>query len=169
MKNIKNTLLYCMLSAVTILMVTGCGNPEKKDTDSATATSTLSFSLPNLAGEIQTLSSFKKDIIIIDFWTTWCPPCRESIPHLNAFYAANNKHIDIVGISLDDAPVADVDAFVKAMHIEYPILTGGKDLAITLGVSSIPTIIVINKTGKILRRHVGMSDSRVLEDLIKGL
>jgi thiol-disulfide isomerase/thioredoxin len=118
-------------------------------------------------GEVS-LSDFKDKITLYDFWATWCPPCRESIPHLVSLHQDYKDKINIVGISLDSEDTAgQIPGFIKKYNMEYHQLLG--DLKLTEkfgGVNAIPTMFIADNTGKIVYKHVGFSTK---EDLLKIL
>lgn len=88
--------------------------------------------------------------LILEFWATWCPPCRESIPHLNQVYTTYKaKGLEIVGVTKEDA--ATVTAFTKSIPINYHVaLDPAATLAAHFGITGIPHAMLVDKTGKIV-------------------
>ncbi len=125
-----------------------------------------SFSLKNAEGKDVTLADMKGKIIILNFWATWCPPCRAEIPDFIRVYKKyQSKDVEIVGISLDHKGWDVVRPFVKNNNINYPVLLGDQKIAKAYGnISSIPTTFIIDKKGKIVDQHVG---SITEKDLVK--
>ncbi len=119
------------------------------------------FSLKTLDGQEITLSELKGKVILLDFWATWCGPCRESIPHLVQIYKNNQeKGVELIGMNLDKK--GDVDTvrhFVRSMDIPYPITMTPEDVARNYGVSGLPTTILIDKEGKIREKIVGFNSA----------
>jgi thiol-disulfide isomerase/thioredoxin len=116
-----------------------------------------SFSDP--AGKPQTLSPWRGKVLVVNFWATWCKPCRKEIPELIKIqhkYASNG--VQFVGIALDD--VAKVRDYAKEMHIDYVLLIGGIE---TLGMSRdlgngaevLPFTVVLDRAGKVAYAHAG--------------
>lgn len=127
------------------------------------------------SADMVNLSDFKGKVVILDFWATWCPPCRKGIPDLvelkNEF---KNEDFEIIGISLDTftkggATKDDVIPFMKDYGINYPIVVGNPQIAQQYGgVRSIPTSFVIDKEGYIVSYYQGLiSKAQYLKDIKK--
>ncbi|MFA6596901.1 MAG: TlpA disulfide reductase family protein [Ignavibacteriaceae bacterium] len=128
------------------------------------------FSLKSVDGKIIKLSDYKNKVVIIDFWATWCPPCRRGIPDLIALQKEFKKDLVVLGISLDTDTKGDVPAFVKDYGINYPIVYGDNTTAKLFGgVSGIPTSFLIDKKGNIVDKHVGLVPKETLAAGIKNL
>lgn len=118
----------------------------------------MEFSLPGLDGEIYTLSDFNGKVYIIDFWATWCGPCRLSIPFLKRLYGElRDKGLVVIGIGLDSEPA--LRSFAEQMEIDYPVLVGTREIAIRYKIRGIPTMFIVDKKGKIIDRVVGYAPS----------
>lgn len=129
------------------------------------------FTLPDLEGNSYTFSATKGKVVILDFWATWCPPCRMEIPHFQALYEQyKGKGLEIVGVALDRQGVAVVKPFAEDYGITYPVVIGDqKTTASYGGVRGIPTTFVIDRKGRIVEKYVGYRDKEVFEEVIKGL
>lgn len=126
------------------------------------------FLLKDLSQKKVKLTDFKGKVVILNFFATWCPPCRAEIPELNKLYRLNKeKGLVVLGVSLDmDLPPQGLTTFVKDMKITYPVLMGTSDLAEKYQVSGVPTTILINREGKAHSRYDGLvSASRFEKDL----
>lgn len=128
------------------------------------------FSLTDLSGQTLRLSNFKGKVVLLDFWATWCGPCRMEIP---GFVELQNKYRDqgfqVIGVSMDDGP-EPVRDFYKEFKMNYPVAMGNDKLGeIYGGVLGLPTSFVIGRDGRIYAKHVGASDVSVFEEEIKTL
>jgi thiol-disulfide isomerase/thioredoxin len=129
------------------------------------------FILKDLKGNKVMLSDFKGKVIILDFWTTWCPPCREEIPHLVDLYAAyRGKGLEVVGIALEPYNLRGVKDFIQRYRVTYPVLIGDNKVSSDYGgIVSIPTTFVITQDAKIYRAYVGYQEKAVFEKDIQTL
>jgi len=140
--------------------------------DAKAKTAKLGLSFKDVNGRKVALSDFKGKVIILDFWATWCVPCKAEIPgfvNLQAKYGANG--LQILGLSVDD-PVAKLKPYVAEMKMNYPVLQGlGRDdvLDAYAPIASIPTSVVIGRDGKICTKHTGIASMDVFEKEIKLL
>ncbi len=122
-------------------------------------------------GDRQSVAQWQGKILVVNFWATWCAPCREEIPYfsrLNTKYAANG--VQFVGISADPAHL--VEAFTRQMSISYPLLTAGdqslelsKDLGNSL--QGLPYTVVLGRKRELLLSHTGRLAETELESLLK--
>jgi thiol-disulfide isomerase/thioredoxin len=118
------------------------------------------FTLKTLDNEELSLSGLKGKVVLLDFWATWCGPCRESIPHLVQLQKTyQGKELQVVGLSVDKGDGNAVRNFVKSMDIPYPVAVAPEDVARSYGVSSLPTTFIIDKEGKIRDKIVGFSSA----------
>jgi cytochrome c biogenesis protein CcmG/thiol:disulfide interchange protein DsbE len=139
---------------------------NSKDDDKAP-----NFALKSVKGKTVKLSDYKGKIVIIDFWATWCPPCRKGIPDLVAIQKEFKKSVVVIGISLDgDKTIKDVPDFVKNYKINYPVVYGNDQVTIDYGgIRSIPTSFIVDKKGNVVDSHIGLVDKDVYVKKIKEL
>lgn len=129
------------------------------------------FELPRLEGGTFRLSDHRGQIVLLDFWASWCPPCRMAIPHLIKVYEQyKDKNVIVVGIALDEGGAPVVEKFVDAFEIPYPILLGNADVVAKYGnFQGIPISFLINKKGEIVERHSGFRPRQIYEAAIDML
>lgn len=176
MKNkllVFSVLFIIMLIAISISTF---GNLNKAVTVTAQGTraglkKAPDWTLLDMAGTEVSLSDFKGKVIILDFWATWCPPCRAEVPHFIELYNEyKDRGLEVVGISLDADVQKAVSEFVKEQDINYTVLAAdGKVASLYGGIRSIPTTFVIDRQQRIVQKYVGYRDKEVFEEDIKGL
>ncbi|MFA5806718.1 MAG: TlpA disulfide reductase family protein [Melioribacteraceae bacterium] len=129
------------------------------------------FTLPTSDGKSMKLSDLKGKVVIVDFWATWCPPCRKGIPDLiDLKKKYGSKGFEIVGVSLDTDTKGEVVPFIKNYGINYPVVYGNSIVAQAYGgVRAIPTSFVIDKQGKIVASYEGLMPKSTYENHIKKL
>ena len=129
------------------------------------------FQLKSLDGKPLRLSAMKGKVVLLDFWATWCPPCKEEIPHFKELYAAYGPQgVEIIGISLDQEGEEVVRAFAQREKINYPLAMGSTELTQQYGgIRGIPTTFLIDKRGRIAKKYVGYNDKQVFESQIQTL
>lgn len=129
-----------------IFLVPYCGK-ERKEYTSPLAPD---FTLRALDGQEVTLSKMKGEVVLLDFWATWCSPCRESIPHLIQLYKTYKKNgLVVIGMNMDRGDIDNVHHFIMSMDIPYPIVITSNDVERNYGVTSLPSTILIDKKGRI--------------------
>jgi thiol-disulfide isomerase/thioredoxin len=141
-------------------------DPETRLTDTTSNVNTKSasnlapdFTLKLTDGKDIKLSDHKGKIIIIDFWATWCPPCRRGIPDLVEIQKKYQKDVLIIGISLDNETKSDVVPFIKQYGINYPVVYGTMEVIKAYGnIQAIPTSFVVDQAGQIVDQHIGLVD-----------
>jgi len=129
------------------------------------------WNLQDLSGKSVKLSDYKGKIVILDFWATWCPPCRAEIPHFIELQAEYGKRgLVVIGVSMDEDGVRSVASFAKRNDIDYPIVMGNQEVADKYGgVEFLPTTFVIDPKCNIVGKHQCLTDKSVFERAIKKL
>ncbi len=128
------------------------------------------FELKDLNGKVVKSSEYQGKVILINFWATWCPPCKREIPDFIDLYKKYQKEdFVILGIALDD--IKSVVDFKSAYKINYPILIGDQEVVRKYGnIRGIPTSFLIGKDGKIKQRYDGYRTREIFEkDILKEL
>ena len=118
------------------------------------------FTLTSLSGEEIRLSQLRGKTVFLDFWATWCGPCRESVPHLVSLYKTHRENgFVIIGVSVDKGESDLVRRFAASMDIPYPIVIATGDLEKQYGVTALPTGFLIDREGRIRDKILGFSPS----------
>ena len=118
------------------------------------------FSLTTLDGTKITLSEMRGKVILLDFWATWCEPCREAIPHLVELRHRHSEDgFEIIALSMDQGDLEPVRKFVRARDLPYPVGIAPEGVARNYRVSALPTSVLIDKQGNIRERVVGFNVS----------
>ena len=122
-------------------------------------------------GNTVKFSDFRGKVVILNFWATWCMPCRIEIPHLDELQKQyGDKGLAIVGVSLDEQGPEVVKKFVKQFQMTYLVVMGNEKIVAAYGgIEGIPTTFVIGRDGRIVSRHIGFAEKEVLEREIKSL
>jgi thiol-disulfide isomerase/thioredoxin len=132
----------------------------------------LDFTLKDVNGKDVSLQSLKGKVIVLDFWATWCGPCKVEIPHFIEFQEKyGGRGLQIVGISVDD-PVDKLAPYVKEMGMNYLVLQGlGHDAVQDAygPILGIPVSVMISRDGKICATHTGLTGKDVFEKEIESL
>jgi len=136
-----------------------------------TPTPAPAWKLKDVNGNVVSSDQFKGKVVVIDFWATWCPPCRAEIP---GYIALQKKYADkglvIVGISVDEEGAKAVAPFAKAKGVNYQMLLFTDDVVAAFGgVEGIPTTFLIDREGNIRNKKVGMAEEADYEKLIVEL
>ncbi|AMV38944.1 carboxypeptidase regulatory-like domain-containing protein [Planctomyces sp. SH-PL62] len=128
----------------------------------------IDFALPDIDGKLVSIRDFDADLILLDFWGSWCAPCRKSIPHLNEIQSRlGGKKLQVVSLAYEQTMgperLPKLKEVAEALKIEYPILvTGFQDdcpIREALQVQFYPTMILLDREGRVLRREQGATDA----------
>ena len=153
-----------VLFIVVIALLAGC-----KDRGGRPDTAASDFSLKDMNGKTVRLSDYKGKVVLLEFWATWCPPCRASVPGLEKLHKAyKDKGLVLLAVAMDMGGDDEVRSYIKESGITYTVLKGTEDVATKYQVRSIPMMLVLGKDGKIAKRYIGMGSDEDLETDIKA-
>jgi len=129
------------------------------------------FTLPELEGNSLTLSDFKGKVIILNFWATWCPPCRREIPDFVELYENyKDRGLLIIGVNLDGGDRSLVKQFSEKYKINYSVVLGNVNVTEDYGgIRAIPTTFIIDREGNIREKYIGYQPGTTFENAVKRL
>lgn len=177
---LKRTLIGLAIAAVAILIVVFMNQGESTETMQMdqvdedklpglkVGVKAPDFELVNLNGEKVKLSDFHGEKVMLNFWATWCPPCKEEIPDMEKFYAAHGDEINILAVNLD--PENDVEGFLKKMNATFPVVIDeGRQAMSKYDVLTIPTTFFIDEEGIIRKKHLGAMTFEMMKESTDSL
>ena len=122
------------------------------------------FTAVDLDGRSVSTESFRGKVVILNFWATWCGPCRAEIPDLVALQERYRDTLQVIGISQDEAPPAVVKRFAAEHKINYPVLMTTEQIdKLFPGISALPTSYIVNRDARVVQKHVGMLRAKMTE------
>jgi peroxiredoxin len=155
------------------LGLAGCGSSNVKTAvkPAKDRRSAPDFALKDATGANVKLSDLKGKVVLLNFWATWCGPCKVEIPWFIEFQQTyKDRDFTVVGVSMDDDGWASVKPYVTEKKINYRVVIGDDKMArIYGGVESLPTTFVIDRAGKIASTHVGLVAKKEYEEEIRRL
>lgn len=183
------TLRYRKLHSVGIAFLlcisfTGCQRQQAQPTHEASSLAPLAgvevvdppqpapdFTAPQIDGSSFQLSAHRGSVLVLNFWATWCPPCREEIPDLIALQRdLGDRGLLVVGISLDEEGTTVVTPFAQNFNINYPIVLGNETIADAYGgVFALPTTVVVDRSGRIRYQVLGLFPTQKMRPHLEAL
>jgi peroxiredoxin len=163
----------CMSEPLSIRQILAIGvahnNPSKVYLKADDRTFAPDFVLNNLSGRPVKLSAFRGEVVLLNFWATWCGPCRAEIPSLVDLQDAySHRGFSVLGVSLDEGDA--VKQFAGAHHMNYPVLIGDNKIADLFGgLKAVPTTFIIDRRGRIAAVHMGVCEPSEYEADIKAV
>ncbi len=166
--DIKTVLLICALSAVVLFPLVLLMPSSFTDSPSETGTVTLS----TLEGRPETLELTGASVTIVNFWATWCPPCRAEIPELIEFYKEyKERGVRLIGVNMTttESSVRGVSTFIDDQNINFPVyLDSWGEASTRFEINSIPVTMVFDKDGNLIRQKTGAVDSAWLKSSVRN-
>ncbi len=169
LKFAKTAILLAGLGVLFLTFGPSGMNPFGRITNSSARKTIDAFTLPSMDGSAWSLQSHKGEVVLLNFWATWCPPCQAETPALVKVHNdLSSRGFSVVGMSMDDNPAAAVPAFVEKYRVTYPVLKPG-ELPLANRIETLPTSLLLDKHGRIARTYTGMISETVLRRDVEAL
>jgi thiol-disulfide isomerase/thioredoxin len=168
---LRRTLLACLLATFAVSLF-----PQKaaaqlpvirfvKDPDPAP-----DFKVKDLDGKVLSLEGYKGKVILLNFWATWCGPCRAEIPSLIELQNKYKDRMQIIGMVVDEDDENEIRAVVKNETINYPVALAPLPVRMAYGgIMALPTVFIINPEGRVVQKHVGLFNPVLYETEVRSL
>ena len=129
------------------------------------------FLVRDIDGNVISSAEWKDKVVLLNFWATWCPPCREEVPELVDLQTRYKDRLQVIGISMDDPEdVRGVKKFATQEGVNYPIVMASREIILEYGgVPALPTSFVVNTESKVVQKHVGLYPTFVYETEVRAL
>lgn len=171
----RRIFMCCLILSATVLIMAGC---KKKEEVAGVAEVRENSPAPQITVNSLTnvplkLSDLKGKVVLLNFWATWCPPCREEIPSMMKLNSAMaGKPFQMVAVSIDEGGVPEIEAFFKSSGYSLPTYTDpGGEAAKTYGITGVPESYLIDKNGILVKKVIGPHpwDSPETVSFLEGL
>ncbi len=158
-------LISMLILALAAGVLWGCSH-ESRDAGQQTTTSGAEqgfkvgqvappFTLDQVSGGRLSLDDLRGKAVLLDFWDTWCPPCRRAMPHLQELSQEYQDQLVVVGVALGQEGAAKVKSFIEQRGFTFPFVYGNVEVFQKFGVQSLPTTLLLDKDGVIVKKWVG--------------
>ena len=169
----KPILVITVILVLALLFRYFYGQNQTQNVSNQSTQTLFAASFPNEKGQSQSIKQYAGKIIVLNFWATWCEPCREEMPELSDLHDAyKNKNVVVLGMAVDD--IANINEFLKTTKISYPLFAAddsGMNLAAELGNSKsvLPFTVIIKPDGSLAKSYFGRITKALLEETIVTL
>jgi cytochrome c biogenesis protein CcmG, thiol:disulfide interchange protein DsbE len=128
------------------------------------------FQMKDVDGKPVTLAGLRGKVVLLNFWATWCGPCREEIPSLIALQKRYKDQLQIIGMLTDDDDDESLHKVIEAEGINYPVVLATPEMRMEYGgIPALPTLFVINAEGRVVQKHVGLYNPALYETEVRAL
>ena len=166
----KRLIIYAIVALCLLGLYVAGRRTAQKPKPTAPGNAAPEFTVTDIDGKKLALSDYKGKVVLLDFWATWCTPCRAEIPH---FVEMQQKYgpqgFQVVGISMDD-DAKPVKEFYRQFNMNYPVAVGDDKLAQSFGgVLGLPVNFIIDREGRIHAKYLGATDVSVIDKAVSDL
>ena len=160
----KRVLIYGIVALCLVGLYIASRRAAQKPKPTASGNAAPDFTLTDIDGKKLTLSDYKGKVVLLDFWATWCTPCREEIPHFVEMQQKfGSQGFQVIGISMDD-DAKPVKKFLQDYRINYPLAVGDDKLAQSFGgILGLPVNFLIDRDGRIAKKYLGATNVSVFD------
>jgi thiol-disulfide isomerase/thioredoxin len=180
MAGLAGGLVGCKGNSFFASSLKASAKPDAQSSEGASSVTEPDVTFESLDGKQVPLASLKGKVVVVNFWATWCDPCRVEIPWMIDFQQKyESRGFTMLGVAMDDEGKSVVGPFVattlfdvggKQMTMNYPIMLGNDDVASKFGgLIGLPMTVVISRDGRIVKRFIGLASHDVLEQQIQAL
>lgn len=157
-------MMSILRTAFALLMVVGLMSAVQAD-------DRVDFSLPDMQGKTHKLSDYRGKWVLVNYWATWCPPCREELPELEIFHSQSNGTAVVLGVNMEDIEQVALESFVSEQFLSFPILLAGSrpkaDERVGM-IPGLPTSYLISPKGEVVARQVGPITAAAIRKFIES-
>jgi peroxiredoxin len=166
----KRVLIYGVVALCLIGLYFAGRRQAQKPKPTASGNAAADFTLTDIDSKKLSLADYRGKVVLLDFWATWCTPCREEIPHfVEMQQKLGPQGFQVIGISMDDE-AKPVKAFFQQYRINYPLAVGDDKLAQRYGgVLGLPVNFLIDRDGRIVKKYLGATDVSVFDKDVADL
>lgn len=170
MNKLKPIRIVVFASAVALLALALAAHSKAAE-DALSGKPAPAWKLKDVNGKTVQLADFKGKVVILDFWATWCGPCKIEIPSFVALQKQyHDQGLQVIGLSVDQGGPSVVKQFIPKLGINYPVVMANQEVQADYGnIQAIPTTFIINRQGVIVAKHVGVTQKAEFEKEIKPL
>jgi len=163
---VKKRIIF-LLSLFFIVFVIGCGNTRAERGEYGKA---MDFEAQDINGNTVRLSDHAGKVILLNFFATWCPPCRKEMPDFNEIAREYKQKVEIIGVNVGREGLPKVKSFAERNNLTFSIIADGSEIAGLYGpINAIPVTIIIDKEFNIAQKYIGMRPKEVFVSDIEAL
>lgn len=166
MKKTPRWLIPLLLAAVGGWLVSRPSGPSFVRLPSGPSYPAPPWTMTDLDGRSVSSTNYAGQVVVLNFWATWCPPCVRELPELREFHTEHSaRGLVVIGASVDEGDVEKIRSFATRYRLPYPVLRADPVLQETYAVGSLPTTVIINRQGQVVARYLG---ALTREELVKA-